>query len=193
MTSIPLRQDIPVEDVHRAAIGQPHQIARRFTLIAALLTGMSGSEAAKQFGVNDDYVTRWAHAFNAMGVNGLRRLRLRIPFRNDVSTTDLTITAVQRFIGELHYAIHGPTLAQPAAGELEAGRKLVVRIASAHEWAIECQGFCRKFCLGLSASFGLDTVIQRARELLKGREVVLPELFFPDHVSNFDALQGRRC
>lgn len=139
MTSIRLRQDIPVEDVRRAATGQPDQIARRFTLIAALLTGMPRSEAAKQLGVTDDYTIRWVRAFNAAGVNGLRRLRLRIPFRNDVSTTDLTITAIQRFIGELHYAIHGPTLDQPAASDLEAGRRLVVRMASAHEMVIECQ------------------------------------------------------
>jgi transposase len=73
MTAVTLRTDYSTVELRRlAAAGKNANQSRRLLSLAAVLDGMSRSEAARIGGMDRQTLRDWVHRFNADGPDGLR-------------------------------------------------------------------------------------------------------------------------
>jgi transposase len=71
-TAIPIREDIPAEELRRLARQESNgRVACRLLAVANALDGMSREVAARQAGMDRQTLRDWVIRFNAEGVEGL--------------------------------------------------------------------------------------------------------------------------
>lgn len=68
---VAMRQDFSIDDIRRAAWCARRRTARRLLGISYILEGMTLAEAAKKLDVSVSAISKWCHAFNAEGIEGV--------------------------------------------------------------------------------------------------------------------------
>ena len=72
-TAVPLRDDIPAEELRRLArLESDGRVACRLLGLANVIDGMSRERAARQAGMDRQTLRDWVIRFNAEGIEGLR-------------------------------------------------------------------------------------------------------------------------
>ncbi len=70
--AVPIRQDIPVDELRRRAKQETDgRASRRMLALAAVLDGASREAAARLAGMDRQSLRDWVHRFNAEGIEGL--------------------------------------------------------------------------------------------------------------------------
>src|ERR1700681_4799876 len=96
--SIPIRQDIPVEEVYKQAKQQMDaKVRARMLAIAAILEGKKRTAAAKIAGIKLTNIRRWILRFNEKGFEGLQAIKQqgRPPLRTPESEAFLKERVLQ--------------------------------------------------------------------------------------------------
>jgi len=138
MVAVPIRQDIPAEDLRRQARRESDgRVAARLLAVAAVLEGMSRGRAADLGGMDRQTLRDWVHRFNAEGIDGLR---------------DRPRSGRPRLLAEEQY----PDLARLIAQGPDLDREGVVEYRLAHIRGLALKHFGADYSHG-----GMHAVLQR--------------------------------